>query len=90
MARIMYNRQLFLCLNQNLTFSTLKEIKNIFGKYYILLSGPQGLGGGVFVWPISFSQKAKVSSGFHINTLKYNVCGIKPETKVMRLHKTWV
>ena len=38
------------------------------------------------------SQKAKVSAGIHLNTRmwKYNVCGIKPETKVMRLNKIQV
>ena len=29
----------------------------------------------------------KVSSSIHLNTCKYYVCGIKLETKVMRLHK---
>ena len=33
------------------------------------------------------SQKVKVLSSIHLNTCKYYVCGIKPETKVMRLHK---
>ena len=37
-----------------------------------------------------FSQKVKVSSTIHLNTCKYYVCGIKLETKVMRLHKIWV
>ena len=35
------------------------------------------------------SQKVKVSSSIHLNTCKYYVCGIKLETKVMRLHKIW-
>ena len=29
----------------------------------------------------------KVSLSMHLNTCKYYVCGIKIETKVMRLHK---
>ena len=33
------------------------------------------------------SQKVKDSSSIHLNTSKYYVCGIKIETKVMRLHK---
>ena len=37
-----------------------------------------------------FPQKAKVSLGIHLNTWKYNVCSIKLETKVMRLHRIWV
>ena len=37
-----------------------------------------------------FSKKAKVSSGIHPNTCKYNVSSIKLETKVMPLHKLWV
>ena len=31
------------------------------------------------------SQKVKVSTSIHLNTCKYYVCGIKLETKVMRL-----
>ena len=34
-----------------------------------------------------FLQKVKDSSSIHLNTCKYYVCGIKLETKVMRLHK---
>ena len=34
-----------------------------------------------------FSQKVKVSSSITLDTCKYNVCGIKLETKVMCLHK---
>ena len=37
--------------------------------------------------PNFISQKVKVSSGIHLNTCKYHVCGIKHETKVMRLQK---
>ena len=33
------------------------------------------------------SQKVKVLSSIHLNTCKYYYCGIKLETKVMRLHK---
>ena len=33
------------------------------------------------------SQKGKVLPGIHLNTWKYNVWGIKLETKVMCLHK---
>ena len=36
------------------------------------------------------SQKGKVSPGIDLNTWKYNVWGIKLETKVMRLHKIQV
>ena len=36
------------------------------------------------------SQKVKVSSSILRNTCKYYVCGIKLETKVMRLHTIWV
>ena len=32
-------------------------------------------------------QKVKVSSGIQLNTWKYNVCGIKLELIVLRLHK---
>ena len=34
-----------------------------------------------------FTESQSLSS-IHLNTCKYYVCGIKPETKVM--HKTWV
>ena len=43
--------------------------------------------GVFFVTKFFFSQKVKVSSSIHLNTCKYYVCGIKLETKVMRLHK---
>ena len=33
-----------------------------------------------------FLQNAKVLSGIHLNTLKYNICSIKLEMKVLRLH----
>ena len=36
--------------------------------------------------PNFISQKVKVSSSYRLNTCKYYVCGIKLETKVMRLH----
>ena len=42
---------------------------------------------GVFLRPNFIPQKVKVSSSIHLNTCYYNVCGIKHETKVMRLHK---
>ena len=42
---------------------------------------------GVFLCPNFISQKVKVSSSIHPNTCKYHVCGIKLNTKVMRLHK---
>ena len=45
---------------------------------------------GVFFVTIFFSQKVKVSLSIHLNTYYYNVCGIKLETKVLRLHKIWV
>ena len=41
---------------------------------------------GVF-FVTKFYFTVKVSSSIHLNTCKYNVCGIKLETKVMRLHK---
>ena len=34
-----------------------------------------------------YFTKNKVSSRIGLNTCKYYVCGIKLETKVMRLHK---
>ena len=37
-----------------------------------------------------FSQKVKVSLVSHLNTCKYNVCGLKLETKVMRSHEIQV
>ena len=45
------------------------------------------VGWGIFV--TIFSQKVKVSSGIYLNKngIKYNVCSIKLETKVMRLHR---
>ena len=49
------------------------------------------LGGwGIFCDKIFISQKVKVSAGIHLNTWKYNVCGIKLETKVMCFHKIQV
>ena len=36
------------------------------------------------------SQKVKFSAGIRLKTWKHNVCGIKLETKVMRLHKMQV
>ena len=33
------------------------------------------------------SQKVKDLLSIHLNTCKYYVCGIKIDTKVMRLHK---
>ena len=44
---------------------------------------------GIFSVTKFMSQKVKVSSSIHLNTCKYYVCGIKLETKVMRLHKIW-
>ena len=44
-------------------------------------------GWGYFLSPNFISQKVKVSSSIHLNTCKYYVCGIKRETKVLRLHK---
>ena len=44
-------------------------------------------GWGYFLWPNFISQKVKVSPSIHLNKCKYYVCGIKLETKVMRLHK---
>ena len=41
---------------------------------------------GYFCDQILFHRKS-VSSSIHLNTCKYYVCGIKLETKVMRLHK---
>ena len=37
-----------------------------------------------------FTESHKDSSSIHLNTCKYYVCGIKIETKVMRLHKIQV
>ena len=34
-----------------------------------------------------FHRKSKFRWSMHLNTCKYYVCGIKLETKVMRLHK---
>ena len=34
-----------------------------------------------------YFTESQVSSSIHLNTCKYYVCGIKLETKVMRLHK---
>ena len=53
------------------------------------MPGLKGLGVG-FLRANLISQKAKVSSSIHLNTCKYYVCGIKLETKVMRLHKILV
>ena len=36
------------------------------------------------------SQKVKVSQSIHLNTWKYNVCGIKLEKKEMGFHKNRV
>ena len=47
-------------------------------------------GWGYFCDQNFISQKVKVSPGIHLNTWKYNVWGIKPETKVLRLHKIQV
>ena len=44
----------------------------------------------VFLLPNLISQKGNVSPGIHLNTWKYNVWGIKLETKLMRLHKIHV
>ena len=50
--------------------------------------GGGGRGGGRYFLLSNFiSQKIKVSSSIHLNMCKYYVCGIKLETKVMRLHK---
>ena len=45
---------------------------------------------GVFYVTKFYFTEGKVSSSIHLNTCKYYVCGIKLETKVMRLHKIWV
>ena len=37
-----------------------------------------------------YSQKVKYSPDIQLNTWKYNVCSIKLEWKVMRLHKIQV
>ena len=50
------------------------------------MPGLLGLGGGSILCD-QISQKGKVSSSIHLNTCKYYVCGIKLETKVIRLHK---
>ena len=34
-----------------------------------------------------YCTESQSSSSIHLNTCLYNVCGIKLETKVMRLHK---
>ena len=47
-------------------------------------------GGGVIFVTKLFLQKAKVLSGIHLNTWKYNVCSIKLEAKVLRLHRIQV
>ena len=48
------------------------------------MPGIKGLGGGgIFCDQILLHRKSKI----HLNTCKYYVCGIKLETKVMRLHK---
>ena len=51
------------------------------------MSGLGFRGRGYFSLPNFISQKVKVSSSIPLNTCKYNVCGIKLETKVMCLHK---
>ena len=45
---------------------------------------------GYFLRPNFISQKVKVSPDIHLNTLRYNVKGIKLATKVMLLHKIQV
>ena len=45
---------------------------------------------GVFLWLNLFHRVVRVSSSIHLNTCKFYVCGIKLETKVMRLHKILV
>ena len=45
---------------------------------------------GIFFVIKFYLQKFKVSLGIYLNTWKCNVCGIKLETKVMRLHKIHV
>ena len=45
---------------------------------------------GYFLGPNFISQKVKVLPDIHLNTLRYNVMGIKLATKVMRLHKIQV
>ena len=58
----------------------------IFRKYCISIPGPYGLeAGGIFVTKL-FLESAKVLSGIHLNTWKYNVCSIKHEVNVLRLH----
>ena len=47
-------------------------------------------GWGYFFLQNFISQKVKVSSSIHLNACTYYVCGIKLETKLMRLHKIWV
>ena len=37
-----------------------------------------------------YFTEIKVSPDIHLNTWKYNVCSIKLEMKVMRLHRIWV
>ena len=42
---------------------------------------------GVFFCDQILFHRKSVSSSIHLNTCTYYVCGIKLETKVMRLHK---
>ena len=52
------------------------------------MSGLHDEGVGVFFLRQNFiSQKVKVLPGTHLNTQKYSVCGIKPDTKMISLHK---
>ena len=54
----------------------------------MIMAGHSGLGGGgIFCDQILFHRKSKFRRGIHLNTWKYNVWGIKLETKVTRLHK---
>ena len=65
------------CTEQN------KTILKIFHNYAMTL---WFRGWGYFYRPNFISQKVIVSSGIHQSRWKYNVCDIKLETKVMRLH----
>ena len=44
----------------------------------------------MFIVTKFYFTESQVSSSIHLNTCKFYVCGIKLETKVMRLHKSRV
>ena len=57
----------------------------VFGKYCILMPGLHSVGGGgIFVIKF-YSTEIKVSSGTHLNTLKYIVYSIKLLTSLVRI-----